>query len=202
MTERTRWLFLDLEDSVITPVMNGWFNTEVINATKVKTFIAEFKPDYVNIFSFAIWNEKEKKQFELGAKPMLEQALGITLSYVPTVDDDILPSCLKVMGITSNTTDFADMSAFWGKQEAFRLNVRHIFKSGRVPVEVVLLDDAVFNENFEWPNLQVKGRVLNIDQLYADCQHPAPYDSTEHLADLVDRHTCGYCGKIRIEKPR
>lgn len=163
-----RHLFLDLEDTVITPVMNGWFNTHMINVQKVRAFIAEYKPDSVHLFSFAIWNEAERTRFNLGTRPMLEKSLGITLSAVPTVDDEIIPVACKVMNLGNGSVDFQEMSNFWGKHETFRLNMRHMFKTAHQhgnEVEVALLDDAVINEEFYWPDLKVRGRILNIDTM-------------------------------------
>lgn len=163
-----RHLFLDLEDTVITPVLNGWFNTHVINVEKVKAFIDEFKPDQVHLFSFAIWNEFERNAFNLGTRPMLEKCLGVTLQGIPTVDTEIIPAACKVMGLSADTVDFQEMSNFWGKHEAFRLNMRNMFKNvlqHDVQVEVVLLDDAVINEEFSWPDLGVRGRIINIDTM-------------------------------------
>lgn len=163
-----RHLFLDLEDTVITPVLNGWFNTHMLNVKKVKAFIAEFKPNFVHIFSFAIWNKVELERFNMGTRPMLEKALGITLSAVPTVEDDILPVATKVMNLGNDSVDFTTMCEFWGKHEAFRLNMRNLFKNTAAhdqDVEVVLLDDVVFNEEFYWPDLRVRGRIINIDEM-------------------------------------
>jgi hypothetical protein len=168
MSKLRKHLFLDLEDTVITPVMDGWFNTHMINVAKVRKFIAEFKPDAVHLFSFAIWNQEELKRFNLGTRPMLENSLGIKLSGVPTVDDEIIPVCCRVKGIDPGRVNFSDMSDFWGKHDAFRLNMMHMFKNTHehdTDVEVVLLDDAVMNETFEWPDLRVKGRILNIDTM-------------------------------------
>lgn len=165
MTSPTRHLFLDLESTIITPVLDGWFNTHLINLEKIKAFINEFQPHLIHIFSFAIWNEEELKRFNLGTRPMIEQALGRQLSYVPTVDGEILPACTAVAKLHNSCITFADMSDFWGKHEAFRLNMRHMFKSGQAEVEVALLDDMVYNESFVWPDLKVRGRILNIDQL-------------------------------------
>jgi len=160
-----RHLFLDLEDTVITPVTEGWFNTHLINVPKLKAFIAEYQPDFVHIFSFAVWNQEEKKRFVMGTQPRVEKALGVTLSLVPTVDDDIIRLCEREMNLGMGCMDFSDMSDFWGKAGAFRLNMRQMWKSGSTPVDVVLLDDAVYNEIFEWPDLKVTGRILNIDQM-------------------------------------
>ena len=172
-------VFLDLEDTIITPVLQGWYKTEVINVAKVKAFIAEFKPDFVHLFSFAIWNQEEMEKYRAGTKPMLETALGIKLSWEPIVDDEILPNCMKVLNLRPGTVTFSDMSDFWGKQEAFRLNMRHRFKDNSTPVEVVLLDDAVYNETFEFHGLQVKGRVLNIDQM------EEPHGLSKHRATTL-----------------
>lgn len=156
-------LWLDLEDTIITPVVNGWFNTQLMNVEKIKRFITEFKPDFVHVFSFAIWNEHELLRFNEGTRPMIEKALEIQFSIVPTVDDDILPVCSKVMNLHGLT--FIDMSDFWGKQEAFRLNMRHMFATTDQEIDVVLLDDAVFNEKFSWPDLHIQGQILNIDKM-------------------------------------
>ena len=172
----SRHLFLDLEDTVITPVVDGWFNTGLINLDKVRRIIDEWQPDFVHIFSFAIWNQQELLRFNHAVRPRLEQALGIKLSIVPTVDDDILRNCCQVLGISPDRVDFSDMSDFWGKHEAFRLCVRQQFATTSqhgVTSEVMLLDDAVFNEFFDWPDLQVRGSILNIDNLPKDLCHPS-----------------------------
>ena len=168
MSKAVRHLFLDLEDTVILPVVDGWFNTHMINVQKIRAFIAEFKPDFVHIFSFAIWDDFQKNAFNVGTRPMLEKSLGVTLSSVPTVDNEILPVATQMMGMGEGLVNFQEMSNFWGKQEAFRLNIRHSFKNSHAhgkDVEVVLLDDVVFNEEFYWPDLRVRGRILNIDQI-------------------------------------
>lgn len=161
-------MWLDLEDTVITPVVEGWWKVELINIEKVKAVMAKFQPDFLHIFSFAVWDEYQREQFNAAVRPHLEKALGMPFSLVPTVDDDILPVCCKVMGMSPSTVDFQEMSNFWGKHEAFRLCMRNMFsKTAQHGVigEVMLLDDAVFNETFMWPDLKVKGCILNIDQL-------------------------------------
>jgi len=172
MSNTGRHLFIDLEDTVIEPVLNGWGRTALLNIEKVKRFIKEFKPNTVNIFSFAIWNTAELDKFNTLCRPGLEQALGIKFNAIPTVDDDIIPMCCNVLGIGQGAVDFDDCSTFWGKHEAFRLNMRHLAKASQRPLEVAFLDDAVFNENFEWPDLKISGRIINID-LMPDCESAA-----------------------------
>lgn len=167
MSKLSRHLFLDLEDTIITPVMDGWFNTHLINVQKIKQVIEDFDPIEIHIFSFAIWNQAELRGFNMGIRPMIEQALGRTLSAVPTVDDDIIPVCCKVKGISPDRVDFSDCSDFWGKHEAFRLNMRNLFrtnwKNWEIETEVVFLDDAVWDESFSWPDMRIRGQIINID---------------------------------------
>lgn len=166
-------LWLDLEDTVITPVINGWYNTELINIEKVCRFIDEFQPDYVNLFSFAIWNQQQRHGFDHGTRPMLEQAIGQKLNLVLNVDDDIIPICCKEMRLGPGSVDFQEMSNFWGKQGAFRLYMRHHAKCLKRPgnsLHAVLLDDVVFNEVILWDDLECTATIsqLNIDRLYHD----------------------------------
>lgn len=162
-------LWLDLEDTVIEPVLNGWFNTQLIptGIAKVKKIINEFQPDRVHVFSFAVWNEQELTRFNMGTRPRLEAALGVTFSSVPTVDDDMIPAACKFMGLSPDRVDFEEMSNFWGKQQTFRLNLLHIYRhrardAEATPIEAMLVDDVVYNETFEIPQLNLKGHVLNI----------------------------------------
>ena len=158
-------LYLDLEDTIIAPVMDGWPNTHLINVQKVKQFLAEYQPDYVHLFSFAVWNAAEKLGFETWTQPRLEQMFGFKFSWVPTVVDDIIPLCCKEMNVNRECLTFSDLHDFWGKQGAFRLNMRQRWKNNSTPVELLLLDDDVYNESLEWPDINIKARILNIDQM-------------------------------------
>ncbi len=167
MTQPVRHLFLDLEDTVITPVVEGWHNCELINIDKVRAFMQDWQPHYVHLLSFAVWNPRELALFNQHVRPMLEAALGMPLSSTATVDDDILPACCKVRSMSAERVDFSEMSAFWGKHDAFRLFMQHRFCRGlrEVPVEVALLDDAVMHERFEWPRWKIRGELINIDEM-------------------------------------
>ena len=149
-------------------MLDGWGNTELINIEKVKAFIGSFQPHSVSIFSFAIWNELERERFNTLVRPHLEQALGIKLDAVPTVDDDIIPVCCQQMNIARSTVDFQEASNFWGKQGAFRLFARHHalrLQAHHVTLHAALLDDAVYNETIMWPDLVATVQQFNIDQL-------------------------------------
>jgi hypothetical protein len=164
----SKHLFLDLEDTIITPVVDGWFNTHLINLEKIQAVMADFEPDEIHVFSFAVWNQQELVRFNMGTRPMIETRLGKRFSIVPTVDDDIIPACCSIMHIDPGSIVFSDMSDFWGKQESFRLFCRKIFANTHthdIDTEVILLDDAVMNEGFYFPDLRLRGSIHNIDQL-------------------------------------
>lgn len=150
----------------MTPVLNGWFNVQFMNIDKVRTVIKEFQPDVVHIFSFAIWDQQQLNGFNTLLRERLEKALGVKFSVVPTVDDDILPKCCKVVGIQRDTVSFLEMSDFWGKHEAFRLFMRSTFATMQpdIAADVMLLDDSVINESFTWPDLRISGRIFNIEK--------------------------------------
>ena len=107
------------------------------------------------------------QRFRQHCAPMIEHALGIHLELMPTVDDHILPCCCKVTGIHPDRIDFSDMSAFWSKHQAFRLWLRanlHWLSRGWGS-QVLFLDDAVFNEQFDWPDDKISGWIVNVDTL-------------------------------------
>lgn len=162
-----RELFLDLEDTVITPVVNGWHNCEFINRARIGEFIEEFRPDRVSLFSFALHNQRELELFVRGLRPDLEQWLGHSLSLTPTVDDDIIPACCREMGLSPATVDFTEALAFWNKQQGFKLwlrdTVKRRWQDSNTETQVLLLDDVVYNEDFRWPDIYVQGSIRNID---------------------------------------
>lgn len=163
-------LFLDLEDTIITPVLNGWANIELMNVQEIRKIMGEVKPDQVSIFSFAIWNKVEAAQFDAHVKNQIERVLGVQLQLVPVVDDDIIPACCREMKLHPSTVSFRDLCDFWGKQGAFKMYVRSMFKAGGV--DVTLVDDAVFNEEFSWPDIGISGRIINIEQRTGVTQRP------------------------------
>jgi hypothetical protein len=161
-------LFLDLEDTVITPVVDDWANTELINCEKVKSFIEQFQPNYVNIFSFAVWHAQDLAEFNWSVRPRLEKALEVPLTSVPLLDTDILQACCNAKWISSKRVHRKDVINFWGKQEAFRLFTMNKYgriDSTQISHEVVLLDDQVHHEEFLLPKLGLRGRLLNIGEI-------------------------------------
>lgn len=167
-----RELYLDLEDTVITPVVSGWRNCEFINESVIREFVQEFRPDHISLFSFAIHNQRELLLFEQHLRSDLEQWLGCRLDVVPRVNEDIIPACCRVMRIHPGTVDFIEASAFWGKHTSFKLwlrdRCRTTWAQSQIETEVLFLDDAVANEDFRWPDIYVRGSIRNIDHPIRD----------------------------------
>lgn len=159
-------LFLDLEDTVITPVVSDWCNTDLINIGLVRDLIAFEKPDQVSIFSFAIHNQKEREGFVKHVRERLEAALEVTLCNIPMMDEHIIPACCQEMGIHQETVTFLEVCNFWSKHQAFRLFVKNKFKllhqTWGTDTEVILLDDIVFNETWQWPDLRIQGKIIRV----------------------------------------
>jgi hypothetical protein len=165
-----RELWLDLEDTVVTPAVNGFDACELINIEKVRQVIAEFQPDAVSIFSFAIWHVGGLQDFNARLRKLLENALGVRFSIIPTVDDHIIPACCGQLGLFQAGVDFQEMSNFWGKQGAFRLYARqhadrHLRHHPNLGLHMLLLDDVVYNEMTYWPDMQTAVEQRNIDLL-------------------------------------
>lgn len=163
---RARHLFLDLEDTVITPTAEGWHQSELIwgKLEPIQAFIHAWRPEQVHLFSFALHTLDDLVSFNKWIRPRLENALGMPLVWTPLTDTDILPACCSVKGLRARTVDFSDMSAFWSKQDAFRLFVQHwSAKKGHPGIDAVLFDDMVLDESFEFPALALRGRLFNID---------------------------------------
>ena len=153
-------LWLDLEDTVIEPVLQGWGNVSLIprNILKIKSFMEDWQPDELSIFSFAIHNEFEKKSFSHWVKPWLEDQFGMKIISIPTVDGEIKSACCNDLKLAKELVTFHDMIEFWGKQISFRLLIKQMNN-----VDVVLFDDAVVDEVFSFPNVNTAGRIFNID---------------------------------------
>ena len=153
-----RHLFLDLEDTVITPVIEEWATAELINVQKILNFIHDYNPDTLNIFSFALHNDFELNGFRnSGTQMMIERVFNTNLIRMPTVEY-MIDIFTKHMRLGQGSVDFIDFTHMVGKQNAFRIYVKEI---GRNHDEFILLDDVVFREKFSFTN--ASGEIFNID---------------------------------------
>lgn len=106
-------IFLDLEATVI----DNWQNGELINQDKVRIWLAKQGTTQVHIFSFAVWDAMDRTHFNHHLKEKLEQALGVKIVDVPTVNE-LFRSELAVTGVRWDSLH--EFASIRGKVDAFR----------------------------------------------------------------------------------
>jgi hypothetical protein len=149
-------------------VINGWGDFEIVNRQKILSVLRHWNPDHVHVFSFAIHDEDNRDRFNKWCRPHIERAIGRQFELVPTVDGDITAACAAQMRLHPSTVTFRDLIDFWGKGRAFedfaRIHFANTHKHG-IATQLMFLDDAVMNKEFSFPDLNITGSILNIDQL-------------------------------------
>lgn len=159
----TTHLFLDLEDTIVTPLLNGWANFNLVNVDLIKTWMSVINPDHVHIFSFAIHGDFDKKAFDTFVRPAVENVIGRSLEMVPTVDDDIIPTIARRMRLVPETVTLSNVNEFWGKDFAFQLFANATFpaKDGEF-VKAFLLDDTTEFSTHVFPKNQLQVEMIKI----------------------------------------
>lgn len=169
-----RHLYLDLEETMTTPFV-GRFNWSwsVMNVDKITAVIRQWQPTEVHLFSFAIRNDQDVRDFDEFVRPNLEQVFGVHFLTVPAIDTHILPACCAIKGLSPSRVETQDLMDFWNKQESFRLYCRYKYAPHGAanltqhPIEVMLIDDIVLEEEWNYPSLSLRGFVYNVDRLPA-----------------------------------
>ena len=163
-------IFFDLEDTVITPVTDGWWKTELIYQNTIQKVLQRWPGAKHHLFSFALHDGHQLRLFNEGTRPMLEKSLGKVLVETPTMDDDILPVCCKAKGLIPSLTSFSDVVEFWGKDLTFRMWIRHWLSNNPSTErrQILFLDDAVQDEDIFLREYQAEVFIRNIDSLVQD----------------------------------
>ena len=163
-TDTETHLFLDLEGTVITPVLDGWHNAEILNLDRVKDVIWKEQPLTVNIFSFALHTEADLSSFNGRIRNALEKELGVEFTWIPTVQQIKGATC-AARHLHPGKVDLDDLSSFFSKHESFRLFVR---EHTRFPTarnahrKFILIDDNVWNEKWSWEDRNVSGEIIHV----------------------------------------
>ncbi len=158
-------LYLDLEGTVI----KGWDDQVLMNTSRVCDFLdsnPDIDRDDVRVFSFAIYNDKDKAEFVRDIKPMLERRLGVTITQWPSVQD----MALRTQQLTGNRFldsdtmgghGISEFIALVGKVNAFMDYVVY----DRVPGRYVLVDDIVPMRTVLDHTLGLQVDYINVDKL-------------------------------------
>jgi len=129
-------VFLDLEDTII----NSWLNPTLINVGVIRAWIdsmVETDDAEISIFSFAIWDDKDKADFVgTGVKASIEKALNVKVVEWLSVED-----MQRIIETWSGFryVDRTDFMQLHGKHDAFiKVCLARDEKN-----TCVLIDDAV-----------------------------------------------------------
>ena len=76
---------IDLEETII----RSWDDPILINVQRIKEFLQKRSISEINIFSYAIYDDKDKHVFANDVKPCIERALGVSVLSWPSVQDII-----------------------------------------------------------------------------------------------------------------
>ena len=126
-------IFLDLEETVIT----SWAEGMLCNSSRVRDFLASHDAKSFTVFSFAVWNDKDKQDFEKLHRRGLERALDCKVAACPSVEDFMRADTALTGVHFDSLTDFISIR---GKVGAFTNWVRFNGIS-----HAILVDDVVPN---------------------------------------------------------
>jgi hypothetical protein len=122
-------IWLDLEQTII----STWEDPVACNIEKVSAFLEELNPQFVNIFSFAVWNSRDQRIFHERLKPWLSNLLGVQINSCPCLDD------IRREAFSGTVLDNTEMTSMFGKAGVFDRFIRATRGSG----VFILVDDVV-----------------------------------------------------------
>jgi hypothetical protein len=150
-------LLLDLEETVI-PEFGNFYVPDHWGRC-IRKFIKEGKFSEVRIYSWAIYNDKDKAEFE-NVSLSIGLEIGTTFSHIHTIQE-IIRDITKYCGI--KMADINDFFDFYNKERAlFDLTL-----NGWLPnTHIVLLDDAVKEVTIESDKSKVE--IINFKKLLGE----------------------------------
>ena len=135
-------LWFDLEATMI----ESWDKPFIINQEKIVNVLKEFPCDEIGIFSFAIWDDKDRDTFNFKFKANIESTFGIKISHVPT-KQELFQAIKKNHKCQFTFDDFFD---FWGKENGFSDWVRATQTGTHI-----LIDDMVEDCEMKFKNCHI-----------------------------------------------
>lgn len=135
-------LWFDLEATMI----ESWDKPFIINQEKIFNFLREFPCDEIGIFSFAIWDDKDREHFNKHFKVVLEELFGIRIVHIPT-KQELFQAIKKANG---KQFDFQDFFDFWGKENGFSDWIRATQTGTHI-----LIDDMVEDCEMKFKNCHI-----------------------------------------------
>lgn len=147
-------VFLDLEETVL----NNWEDGLLVNIDKVSAWLDKLNVTKVHLFSFAVWNDKDKDRFNQEFKLPLEKALGVTFVDSPSVED-FMDADRQVTGVRlDHLWEYCQVR---GKVDGFRSWCKLNFDGQHN----VLLDDVVPNATWHNADSGLELQYVNVKDL-------------------------------------
>jgi hypothetical protein len=151
-------VFLDLEETLII----SWDDPTFCNLQKLRKFFKDREVESFSVFSFAIWDEKDRVFFCNNLKDSCESALQSKVRSFPSVDD-----LVSIIGKRNRISiDRHDLLQLFGKQNSFiEFCFNEAEKNPNHDNHFVLIDDVVIDCVIESKHLNLKIEIINVDSL-------------------------------------
>ena len=126
-------VFLDLEKTLI----HSWEDPVLINENIIRKKLDLLNPDTIGIYSFAIYDDKDRTVFTNSIKQEIESSLHIKIesSFVFTVSE------IAETVLNKKSPDIQSFIQEYGKQKSFEQFIHQKFQSGNF----TLIDELVEN---------------------------------------------------------
>lgn len=147
-------VFLDLEGTVV----DNWDNAALVHTSKVCSWLQGLGVSKVRLFSFAVYDQRDKDRFNSLLKPFLQRVLGVEFLDSPSVDDFLLADT-QVTGVKWDTRH--DFIRTRGKLDGFRSWCKLNFDKQHN----VLLDDVVPNATWKNDDSGLVVQFVNVETL-------------------------------------
>ena len=135
MFKKSNLFFLDLEQTIIA----SWDAPDLINVQRIRQFLLRNRADEVRIFSFAIWDENDKRKFDNEIKPVIQRALDLPIVSWPSVQD-MMRADFNHTGVRfEEGHEVSEFIQLRGKEQGFFNYVCNQYEFDRA----VLIDDVV-----------------------------------------------------------
>lgn len=157
-------LYLDLECTIIDVFSAG----NLMNVNKIRHILQDYGINEVGIFSFAVLDNKDRKDFYHRIAPSIEEALGVKIIMCPTIHD-MMRADFNITGNKWNTDNRLDVSEWVnlrGKVDAFHLWAK---KNGKPNDKYILVDDVVPNMAMHYEDTNLWVKYINIDRYKGAC---------------------------------
>jgi hypothetical protein len=142
-------VYFDLEETVI----NNWFDCNLVNVHKVRSFIKHNNIEEIRIFSFAINNQADLDHFDKIMRSWLEQMFNIKIGHV-IIEQEVTKTIVDKYRV-----DFAEVHSILNKQFCF---IEYATQN-HSNEHVVLLDDQVSNLTIHNKDLNLKIDLINVN---------------------------------------